>query len=121
MIFTNPAKPIEERIDSLINELTVDEKIGFLTGRQAPVERLGIKERFIGTEYARGWSSHEETQFCTVLPQTIGMASTFDKELINKAGKVCGRESRAYYNSVNKSLIGFGPTVDLERDIRWKL
>lgn len=119
MIFTNPAKPIEERIDSLINELTVDEKIGFLTGRQAPVERLGIKERFIGTEYARGWSSHDETQFCTVLPQTIGMASTFDKELINKAGKVCGRESRAYYNSVNKSLIGFGPTVDLERDIRW--
>lgn len=119
MIFTDPTKTIEERINSLINELTVDEKIGFLTGRQAPVERLGIKERFIGTEYARGWSSHEETQYCTVLPQTIGMASTFDKELINKAGKVCGRESRAYYNSVNKSLIGFGPTVDLERDIRW--
>lgn len=119
MLFTNPSEPIEERINSLIKELTVDEKIGLLTGRQAPIERLGIKERFIGTEFARGWSSHDETQFCTVFPQTIGMASTFDKELINKAGKVCGRESRAYYNSVNKSLIGFGPTVDLERDIRW--
>ncbi|MCR4734803.1 MAG: glycoside hydrolase family 3 C-terminal domain-containing protein [Treponema sp.] len=119
MLFTNPSEPIEKRIDSLIKELSVDEKIGLLTGRQAPIERLGIKERFIGTEFARGWSSHEETQFCTVFPQTIGMSSTFDKELINKAGKVCGRESRAYYNSVNKSLIGFGPTVDLERDIRW--
>lgn len=119
MSFTNPSEAIEVRINSLINELTVDEKIGLLTGHQAAIERLGIKERFIGTEYARGWSSHDESQFCTVLPQTIGMASTFDKDLINKAGKVCGRESRAYYNSVNKSLIGFGPTVDLERDIRW--
>ncbi|MCQ2591342.1 MAG: glycoside hydrolase family 3 C-terminal domain-containing protein [Treponema sp.] len=119
MIFNNPEKTIEERIVALIKELTVDEKIGFLTGRQAPVERLGIKERYIGTEYARGWSSHDESQFCTVLPQTIGMASTFDKDLIYRAGQVCGRESRAYYNSVNKSLIGFGPTVDLERDIRW--
>lgn len=119
MIFKDPAQPIEIRVNSLISELTAEEKIGLLTGHQAPVERLGIKERFIGTEFARGWSSHEETQFCTVLPQTIGMANTFDKELINKAGKVCGRESRAYYNSVNKSIIGFGPTVDLERDIRW--
>ncbi|MCR4580660.1 MAG: hypothetical protein K5681_09980 [Treponema sp.] len=85
MLFTDPTKPIEERINSLIKELTVDEKIGLLTGHQAPIERLGIKERFIGTEFARGWSSHEETQFCTVFPQTIGMSSTFDKELINKA------------------------------------
>lgn len=115
MCFTDLTQPIEKRIESLINELTTEEKIGLLTGHQAPVERLGIKERFIGTEYARGWSSHDETQYCTVLPQTIGMASTFDKELINKAGQVCGRESRAYYNSVNKSLIGFGPTVDLEK------
>lgn len=118
-MYKDSSKPIEERVKNLIGQLTVEEKIGFLTGRQAPVERLGIKERFIGTEFARGWSSHDETQFCTVLPQTIGMANTFDKELINKAGKICGRESRAYYNSVNKSLIGFGPTVDLERDIRW--
>ena len=119
MTYTDTTKSIEERVENLISELTVEEKIGLLTGHQFAIERLGIKERFIGTEFARGWSSHDETQFCTVLPQTIGMAGTFDKDLIYKAGMVCGKESRAYYNSVNKSLIGFGPTVDLERDIRW--
>ena len=110
---------IEDRVKSLIGELTVEEKFGLLSSAQQPIERLGIKERQIGTEFARGWSSHEETQICTVFPQSIGMASTFDEELIAEAGRVAGRESRAYYNSINKSLFGFGPTVDLERDPRW--
>ncbi len=119
MRFRDVTLAIEERVQSLLGELTTEEKIGFLSGHQKAVERLGIREASIGTEYARGWSSHEEEWYCTVLPQTIGMASTFDRELIHEAGKVAGRESRAYYNSVNKSLFGFGPTVDLERDPRW--
>lgn len=119
MDFRNEQLGVQERVQDLLQRLTVEEKMGLLTSHQQPVERLGLKERHIGTEYARGWSSHDETQVCTVLPQTIGMASTFDEELIHEAGKVAGRESRAYYNSVNKSLFGFGPTVDLERDPRW--
>lgn len=118
-MFRNDKLTIEERVNSLIGELTIDEKIGLLSSTQQPIERLGIKERHIGTEFARGWSSHEETEICTVFPQSIGMASTFDEELIAEAGRVAGRESRAYYNSINKSLFGFGPTVDLERDPRW--
>lgn len=106
-MFRNENLSIEDRVEALIGELTIEEKFGLLSSTQQPVERLGIKERHIGTEFARGWSSHEETEICTVFPQSVGMASTFDKELIAKAGRVAGRESRAYYNSMNKSLFGF--------------
>ena len=119
MGFRDESLSIDERVSDLISQLTVEEKFGLITSHQQAIERLGIKERTIGTEFARGWSSHEETEYCTVFPQTIGMASTFDEELIHKAGEIAGRESRAYYNSLNKSLFGFGPTVDLERDPRW--
>lgn len=119
MGYTDNRKDIDERVKDLIAKLTVEEKIGLLASDQQPVERLGLQARNIGTEYARGWSSHEETEYCTVFPQTIGMAGTFDEALIAKAGVVAGRESRAYYNDRNKSLFGFGPTVDLERDSRW--
>lgn len=118
-MYRDSSKSIDERVEALLAMLTAEEKMGLLCGHQHAIERLGIKERYIGTEYARGWSSHDETQFCTVLPQTIGMASTFDEELIHTAGLIAGRESRAYYNSVNKSIFGFGPTVDLLRDPRW--
>lgn len=118
-MFRDEKLSIEERVKALIGELTVEEKFGLLSSTQQPIERLGIKERHIGTEFARGWSSHEETEICTVFPQSVGMASTFDEKLIAEAGRVAGRESRAYYYSINKSLFGFGPTVDLERDPRW--
>ncbi len=119
MEYLDTTKSIEERVKSLLSLLTIEEKIGLLASDQQPIARLGIAHRDIGTEYARGWSSHEETEYCTVFPQTIGMAGTFDEALIHEAGKVAGRESRAYYNDRNKSLFGFGPTVDMERDIRW--
>ena len=119
MNFRDESLTIKERVTDLISRLTVEEKMGFLTSTQQAVERLGIKERSIGTEFARGWSSHEETEYCTVFPQTIGMAQTFNEKLIHEAGEIAAKESRAYYNSINKSLFGFGPTVDLERDPRW--
>lgn len=118
-VFRNCKLSIEDRVKALLEELTLEEKVGMLCSHQKGVERLGIKDCEIGTEVARGFSSHDETQFCTVFPQTIGLAASFDRKLIHEAGKVCGKEMRAYNNSVNKSLFCFGPTVDLERDPRW--
>lgn len=51
MLFTNPDEPIEKRIHSLINELTVDEKIGLLYVSKPdskyvrPVKNLCLKEK----------------------------------------------------------------------------
>lgn len=117
--FLNPELSIDERVADLLSQLSLEEKLWMITSDMHGVERLGIKHCAVGTEVARGWSSHDETQFCTVFPQTIGLAATFDKATIKKMGETTGKELRAYNNATGKSLFCFGPTVDCERDVRW--
>ena len=82
--FLDSELTIDERVADLISQLTLEEKLWMITSDMHGVERLGIKPCAVGTEVARGWSSHDETQFCTVFPQTIGLAATFDKKTIKK-------------------------------------
>jgi beta-glucosidase len=50
----------------------------------------------------------------TVFPTGIGMASTWDPELLENVGKVMGREIRA-----QGAHLGYGPVLDIARDPRW--
>ena len=50
----------------------------------------------------------------TVFPTGIGMASTWDPELLENVGKVMGREIRA-----QGAHVGYGPVLDIARDPRW--
>ena len=104
----------------LVKKLTLDEKIKLIPTHQLPVESIGFKEFYIGTEAARGFVGRKDDEFSTVFPQPVGLAGTFDTELMQKLGEIAGRECRAYYNE--NSLISpcfWGPTVDMERDPRW--
>lgn len=109
---------IEERIAYLLKSLTLDEKISLLPTRQAAIPRLGIKEYAIGGEAAHGvaWLGK-----ATVFPQTIGLASTWDTELMDEIGNVIGDEYRVYYQKSDEKhgLSIWFPTVDMERDPRW--
>lgn len=110
----------KERVTDLLSRLTLDEKIHMLSTHHQAVDRLGIKEWFIGTECARGYVTHDNDRPSTVFPQPIGMASMFDPELMEKIGEIAGNEFRAYYNRDGKGgLMVWGPTVDMERDPRW--
>ncbi len=118
--FENPALSPAERVQDLLSRLTLEEKIGFLSTHQSPVERLGIGEWYVGHEIARGLVNREEDKPSTVFPQPIGMAATFDTDLMLEIGRTAGREARAYYNESKKGgLMVWGPTVDLSRDPRW--
>jgi beta-glucosidase len=118
--FRNPDLPLDERLSDLLSRLTLSEKVNLLSTNNRPVERLGIGEWFIGTEVARGYVSHETDQPSTVFPQPIGMASTFDPELMSKLGEIAGTEARIYHGKYpNTKLMMWGPTVDLCRDPRW--
>ena len=50
----------------------------------------------------------------TVFPTSIGMASTWDTTLIRKVGNVIAEELRA-----QGAHIGYGPVIDLARELRW--
>ncbi|MBQ8965040.1 glycoside hydrolase family 3 C-terminal domain-containing protein [Ruminococcus sp.] len=108
------------RAREIVSQLTEAEKLQMLSTHHAPVERLGLGEFYIGTEAARGYVGRDKEHTSTVLPQPVGMASTFDRGLMKALGQITGTEARAYYNREKRGgLCLWGPTVDMVRDPRW--
>lgn len=117
----------EERLDWLIKELTLDEKLNMLSSGSKGVERLGIPDCWLGGEAAHGVEARND-QFggrgtptiTTSFPQPIGMSASWDQEAIRAAGEVVGREARIIHDNYPWGGISrWAPTVDLLRDPRW--
>ena len=109
-----------KKATELTAALTFEEKLGLLSTHQQPVERLGLREFFIGTEVARGYVGREKERPSTVFPQPEGLAATFDAELLEQLGRIAGLEARAYYEQEKRGgLCLWGPTVDMVRHPLW--
>ena len=119
--------PIEERLDYLVGELTLEEKIQCLTTNCPKIERLGIKPNYMGGEAAHGIEARHDQAFnagkpepTTSFPQPIGMSASFDRALIHECGRAVGEEARALYaRNGGGGLCRWAPTIDMERDPRW--
>ncbi len=119
--------PIEDRLNFLIQELTLEEKIKCLTTGCPNVERLGIKSSYMGGEAAHGIEARHDQAFnagepepTTSFTQPIGMSASFDRELIKECGRAVGEEARALFTrNGGGGLCRWAPTVDMERDPRW--
>jgi beta-glucosidase len=122
--FQNPNLPIEQRVDDILSLMTLDEKLACLATSTA-VPRLNIPDAG-GTEGLHGLvrkgDFNQKAVTTTQFPEVIGMASTWDPELIRRAGAVEGYEARyidqneKYQSNV---LVVWGPNADLARDPRW--
>lgn len=118
---------VEERLDYLVNELTLEEKISCLTTGCPDIERLGIKAFYMGGEAAHGIEARHDQAFnagepepTTSFTQPIGMSASFDRELIKECGKAVGEEARGLYTrNGGGGLCRWAPTIDMERDPRW--
>ncbi|MEV4801928.1 glycoside hydrolase family 3 C-terminal domain-containing protein [Nonomuraea sp. NPDC049421] len=126
--FQNPALPLDQRVSDLLGRLTLDEKLSLLHQSQPAIPRLGIGYHKNGTEALHGvaWSNHLDDNWNqkfasgTVFPQAVGLASTWDPELVKRVGSAVGDEARGY-NATDPVLWGlqvWAPVVDLLRDPR---
>jgi len=117
--FTDPALPLQERVRDLISRLRLEEKIGFIPTRNAAVERLGIATWSVGAEGAHGFVDRDGNN--TTFPQTIGLAASWDRELLRKIGEVVATEARVYYKTHDREggLALWSPTIDMERHPLW--
>ncbi|MDR0219970.1 MAG: glycoside hydrolase family 3 C-terminal domain-containing protein, partial [Lachnospiraceae bacterium] len=124
----NSQLPIEERLDYLVKELTLEEKLECLGTTCPEVPRLGIKKFGLGGEAAHGVEARHDQDYnrgepfhTTSFPQPIGMSGSFDKDLIRECGRVVGEEARVLYQKEGsvRGLSRWAPTVDMERDPRW--
>ena len=122
--YKNASLPAEERAGLLLKELTLEEKVSLMMDSSKPVERLGIKPYNWWNEALHGVA---RAGTATVFPQAIGMAATFDEELLKQVGDVIATEARAKYNAqqkagdhdIYKGLTFWAPNVNLFRDPRW--
>ncbi|MEV4711956.1 glycoside hydrolase family 3 C-terminal domain-containing protein [Micromonospora sp. NPDC049374] len=113
---TTPA--IRDRIDDLLARLTLPEKIGLLHQWQAPVPRLGLPGFRTGTEALHGvaWLGP-----ATVFPQAVGLASSWNPDLVRAVGDAVGDEVRAKHHA-DPQRVGlnvWAPVVNPLRDPRW--
>lgn len=119
--------PLEERLNYLLKEMTLEEKIKCLTTGCPDIERLGIKATYMGGEAAHGIEARHDQAFnagepepTTSFTQPIGMSSSFDRELIKECGRAVGEEARALFKrNGGGGLCRWAPTVDMGRDPRW--
>lgn len=122
--FRDVSLPLEERIDALLAELTVDEKLGQINYRSEGIPRLGIPPYVWWNEALHGVA---RSGAATVFPQAIAMAATFDPELVGKMGEVIALEGRARHfdaarhgdHGTYKGLTYWSPNVNIFRDPRW--
>ncbi|WP_235714441.1 glycoside hydrolase family 3 C-terminal domain-containing protein [Alkaliflexus imshenetskii] len=115
---------IDERVIDLILQLTIDEKISMLDYHSVAIERLGIPEYNWWNEALHGVA---RAGMATVFPQPIGLAATFDPQLIHTIADVIATEGRAKYNAARAldntgqymGLTYWSPNINIFRDPRW--
>ncbi|MDO6736262.1 glycoside hydrolase family 3 C-terminal domain-containing protein [Wenyingzhuangia sp. 2_MG-2023] len=114
----------EKRINYLVEQMTLQEKISQLVSDSPEVDRLEVPEYNWWNEALHGIARNGKA---TVFPQAIGLAATFDTELAQEVANAISDEARAKFN-ISQSIGNRGqyagltfwtPNVNIFRDPRW--
>lgn len=122
--FQNPNLPLEERVNDLISQMTLEEKISQMIDAAPAIPRLGIPEYNWWSEGLHGVAA---AGIATVFPQAIGLGATYDTSLIYEVADVVSTEFRAKHNEFLrnndhgrfKGLTVWSPNINIFRDPRW--
>ncbi len=98
--YLNPELSAQERVDDLMSRLTKEEKISLMMDQSPAIERLGIPEYNWWNEALHGVG---RAGLATVLPQSIGMAATWNDSLIYEAFNMVSDEARAKFNDFRRN------------------
>ena len=122
--FRNHELPVRDRIDNLLMLMTPEEKISQLLYDSPAIDRLGIPAYNWWNECLHGVGRAGKA---TVFPQAIGLAATFDEDLVQRIGDAISTEARAKFNEAVKKgnraqymgLTFWTPNINIFRDPRW--
>lgn len=122
--FNRRRKEFRQRAEELVSKMTVEEKV-YQTLFNAPaIPRLGIKSYNWWNEALHGVA---RAGVATVFPQAIGLAASFDEDLLEEIADTVSTEARAKFNmqqqyddtDIYKGLTFWSPNVNIFRDPRW--
>ncbi|SFC90452.1 glycoside hydrolase family 3 C-terminal domain-containing protein [Massilia yuzhufengensis] len=120
-----PQSPAQQRAAKLVSQMTLEEKAAQIQHRAPAIARLGIPGFNYWNEGLHGVARAGEA---TVFPQVIGMAASWNPQLIQEVADTTATEFRAKYLSKRRpdgSIAGgpgltvWSPNVNIFRDPRW--
>ncbi|APY10862.1 glucan 1,4-alpha-glucosidase [Seonamhaeicola sp. S2-3] len=122
--FQNPSLKIEERVQDLIHQMTLTEKVSQMRYDAPAIDRLGVPAYNWWNECLHGVARAGEA---TVFPQGIGMGATWNAPLIYQMGTAVSDEARAKHHKfisegkrgIYQGLTFWTPNINIFRDPRW--
>src|ERR1700712_3622518 len=123
-VYKDASQPLDTRVRDLVSKLTLEEKVSLLGYNSKAIPRLGIPAYNWWNEGLHGVARAGEA---TIFPQAIGMAATFNDDLLKQVSTVISTEARAKYNlAIQKDrhlqymgLTFWTPNINIFRDPRW--
>jgi beta-glucosidase len=131
--YLDPALSPERRAADLVSRMTLPEKVLQMQSTAPAIERLGVPAYNWWNEALHGVAQGR----ATVFPQAIGLAATWDTELMHRVADVISTEARAKYHDAltrpapsgpdalatlpgrTAGLTYWSPNVNIFRDPRW--
>ena len=133
--YKNPELSFEARASDLVSRMTLSEKISQMKNSAKAIPSLGVPRYNWWNECLHGVAM---AGIATVFPQAIGLAATFNKELLFEVANIISDEARAKYHEAQRrgkwsfSIISFlfgrglfqgltfwSPNINIFRDPRW--
>ncbi len=117
-------KEYRRRAKELVASMTLEEKVSQTVHSAAAIPRLEIKAYNWWNEGLHGVA---RAGVATVFPQAIGLAASFDENLLWEVADVISTEARAKFHmqqkfgdeDIYKGLTFWAPNVNIFRDPRW--
>jgi beta-glucosidase len=122
--YLDPSLPIEQRVNDLVSRMTLEEKVSQMQDVAPAIPRLNVPAYNWWNEALHGVA---RAGHATVFPQAIGLAATWDTDLMHRVADVISTEARAKYNDAQAhgnfsryyGLTFWSPNINVFRDPRW--
>ena len=116
--------PLDRRVEWLVQNLTLDEKLSLMIHQNPAISRLGLPAYSWWNEALHGVGRAGEA---TVYPMPIALAATFDPKLVHTVFEHVAAEARYKYREARDTgycgdyagLTFFTPNINIFRDPRW--
>jgi beta-glucosidase len=122
--FLNPELSVEQRVDDLVGRMSLEEKIGQMMNAAPAIDRLHVPEYNWWNECLHGVA---RAGLATVFPQAIGMAASWDEDMMFRVASAISDEARAKHQDfirkdkrlIYQGLTFWSPNINIFRDPRW--
>lgn len=107
-IYKQPMAPTEDRVEAILSQLTLEEKLDYLGGtgfETKPIERFDVPTiKMADGPVGVRWGN------ATAFPAAVNIAATFDPELVYKAAQAMGIETKG----MGRNML-LGPCIGIAR------